>query len=95
MSEQQEKKSIKEITMNVNLRRTREVSRTKRTPYGIRMLRSLAARHLDVEPAKVNISPAVNEVMWSRGIQKPPRKIRVKMIKYEDGSALIDLAAEQ
>ncbi|GGP21737.1 50S ribosomal protein L31e [Thermocladium modestius] len=95
MSEQQEKKTVNEITMNVNLRRTREVSRTKRTPYAIRMLKSLASRHLHVDADKVGISQSLNEAVWSRGIQKPPRKIKVKLIKYEDGSALIDLAAEQ
>ena len=27
----------------------------------------------------------LNEYIWSRGIQKPPVKIRVKTLKWEDG----------
>ncbi len=75
----------------INLRRTREVSRTKRSPYAIRLIRKFVARHLRVDPEKVRIDNSVNEYVWSRGIEKPPRRIEVKVAKYSDGTVKVML----
>ena len=89
MSEQ--KKVVLERVYRINLRRTREVSRTKRAPYAIRLIRKFIARHMKVDIKNVKISNEVNELIWSRGIEKPPRKIEVKVIKYEDGIVEVKL----
>ncbi|MCG2863234.1 MAG: 50S ribosomal protein L31e [Vulcanisaeta sp.] len=75
----------------INLRRTREVSRTKRSPYAIRLIRKFVARHMKVEPDKVKIGNDVNEYVWSRGIEKPPRRVEVRVIKYSDGTVEVKL----
>ncbi|WP_054849417.1 50S ribosomal protein L31e [Vulcanisaeta sp. JCM 14467] len=75
----------------INLRRTREVSRTKRSPYAVRLIRRFVARHMRVEPEKVRIDNSVNEYVWSRGIEKPPRRIEVKVTKYGDGTVKVTL----
>ncbi len=79
----------------INLRRTREVSRTKRAPYAIRLIRKFVARHLRVEPSQVRIHNEVNEYIWSRSIEKPPRKIKVKVVKYKDGIVWVYLYKEE
>ena len=38
------------------------------------------------------ISQEVNEKIWSRGIEKPPRKIRVRAAKDKDGNVTVYLA---
>jgi Ribosomal protein L31e len=40
---------------------------------------------------EVKIDTDVSEAIWSRGITKPPRKIRVRMTKDEDGLVKISL----
>jgi large subunit ribosomal protein L31e len=75
----------------INLRRTREVSRTKRSPYAIRLIRSFVARHMKVDPDKVRVDNEVNEYVWSRSIEKPPRRIEVKVTKYSDGIVRVTL----
>lgn len=75
----------------INLRRTREVSRTKRSPYAIRLIRKFVARHMKVEPDKVKLDNSINNAIWSRGIEKPPRRIEVKVTKYSDGTVKVAL----
>ena len=38
------------------------------------------------------ISNEVNEKVWSRGIEKPPRKIRVRAVKDKEGVITVHLA---
>jgi large subunit ribosomal protein L31e len=40
------------------------------------------------------ISKEVNEKVWGRGIEKPPRKIRVRAAKDKDGNVTVYLAEE-
>ena len=75
----------------INLRRTREVSRTRRSPYAVRLIRRFVARHMKVDLDKVKIDNSVNEYVWSRGIEKPPRRIEVKVTKYSDGTVRVAL----
>ncbi len=80
-----------ERVYTINLRRTREVSRTKRAPYAIRLIRKFIARHMKAELEKVKIANEVNEYVWSRSIEKPPRRVTVKAVKYSDGTVWVYL----
>ncbi len=60
----------------------RRIPRPRRTPRAIRHLRAFVRRHLRCDA--VIIDPEVNEFMWARGIQHPPRKIRIRAVKTED-----------
>ena len=51
--------------------------RTKRAKVAIRLIREFVSRHLKADV--VRISPELNEKIWSRGIKKPPRKVKVKV----------------
>ena len=75
----------------INLRRTREASRTRRSPYAIRLIRNFVARHMKVEPGNVKIDSSVNEYIWSGSIEKPPRRVEVKVTKYSDGTVRVAL----
>ncbi len=87
----QSPKVLVERIYTINLRRTREVSRTKRAAYAMRIIRKFVARHMHVDPSQVKISNEVNEAVWARSIEKPPRKIKVRVAKYEDGSVWVYL----
>ncbi|MFB0543257.1 MAG: 50S ribosomal protein L31e [Candidatus Bathyarchaeia archaeon] len=64
--------------------------RTKRTARAMRILRDFIRRHMKAQ--EVIIGNDVNEEMWRRGIQKPPRKIRVKAEKDDEGRVIVSLA---
>ena len=76
----------------------------KRAPRAMHMIRAFITKHMkltasigdeeeQVLPALV-ISEEVNEKVWSRGIEKPPRKIRVRAAKDSDGNVTVYLAEE-
>lgn len=70
----------------IPLRDVYDLPRTKRAPRSIAVIKKFIARHMKAEPEDVWIDTAVNEMVWSRGMEKPPRKIRVKAVKFEDQS---------
>ncbi len=61
-----------------------DMPRTKRVPGAIKIIKAFVKRHMRATEDNVWIDPRVNEYIWSRGIQKPPRRIKVKVIKFED-----------
>lgn len=60
----------------------RRIPRPRRTPRAVRYLRSFIKKHLRCD--EIIIDSEVNEFMWARGIQHPPRKIRVRVVKTEE-----------
>lgn len=58
------------------------IPRTKRASKAMKMLRKFISKHLKSDD--IIISPEVNEAIWKRGIQKPPRKISVRVVKSDD-----------
>jgi large subunit ribosomal protein L31e len=45
-----------------------------------------------MKPEAVIIDTTVNEAIWARGIKKPPRKIRVRLSKDDEGIVTVTLA---
>ena len=74
----------------------------KRAPRAMYMIRAFITKHMklnaDVDDEEMKELPAlvirneVNEKVWSRGIEKPPRKIRVRATKDQDGNVTVYLA---
>jgi len=64
--------------------------RKKRAPRAIRIVKGFITRHM--KPESISISGEVNKRIWSRGIEKPPRKIRIRAAKDEDGKVSVYLA---
>jgi large subunit ribosomal protein L31e len=75
-------------------------TRKKRAPRATRIVRNFVLRHMkirteaeeDEEPERLVIDNEVNEKLWSRGIEKPPRKIRVRVVKDKEGVVTVLLA---
>jgi len=76
----------------------------KRAPRAMKMIKDFVKRHMkfeareeleeeeEEEPKRLVISNEVNERVWRRGIQKPPRKVRVRAAKDKDGNITVYLA---
>ena len=74
----------------IPLAKARRGPRNKRAKKAIRYLREFMERHF--KPESLVISQEVNEAIWSRGIQKPPRKIKIRATKNIDGLVVCYLA---
>ena len=65
--------------------------RTKRAARAIKEIRDNIARHMKADADKVWIDKSLNEKIWERGIQNPPRKVTVKAVKFDDGLVEVSL----
>ncbi len=68
--------------------------RTKRARRAVSIVQAFVSRHSKVANDKVRVSNALNSVLWARGIQKPPRRVKVKIVK-EEGMAEAYLVDEK
>jgi large subunit ribosomal protein L31e len=89
-----ESKPAEERIYTIPFGRAWVVPRYKRAEKVITLLKKFVQRHM--KPEKIVIDPSVNEAIWARGIKSPPRKIRVKLSKDDEGTVTVSLAeAEQ
>lgn len=63
----------------------RNVASQKQASRAIREVRQHLSKHLDVSEEQVYLDPGVNEEIWSDGRRSPPRKLKVRAQKFEDG----------
>lgn len=59
-----------------------EAPRGKRGPRAVRLLREFIGRHMKSQD--ILLSNALNSYIWERSIQKPPRRVKVRLIKEEE-----------
>lgn len=90
--EEKEAEIVEERVYTIPLGRAWISPRKKRTPRATRLVKSFIERHM--KPEALVISNEVNEKIWSRGIEKPPRKIRVRAAKDREGTVTLYLAEE-
>lgn len=65
--------------------------KTKRAKIATRIIKEFLAKHMKCENIKMGSS--INHSVWARGIQKPPRRVRIHVTKENDivYSELIDV----
>jgi large subunit ribosomal protein L31e len=61
----------------------------KRTDRVVNMIREFAEKHM--KSNEIKLDQDLNRQLWSRGKTNPPRKVRVKMVKEEDGTVTVSL----
>lgn len=92
---------VEEKIYTVPLQRAWLRPRKKRAPRATRILKTFIQRHMKLGKAEAEeeegeerlvISNEVNERIWRRGIEKPPRKIRVRAVKDVEGTVTVYLA---
>ena len=84
-----------ERTITIPLRATKMAPRSRRALRAVKEIRENVARHMKAEADKIWIDQKLNEKIWERGIQKPPKRITVKAVKYDDGLVEVSLAGEE
>lgn len=81
---------VEERIYNVPLGRAWVVPRYRRAEKAVALLRKFVQRHM--KPEDIVIDPEVNEAIWKRGITNPPRRIRVRLSKNDEGIVTVSLA---
>ena len=101
---EEEEEIVEEKIYTIPLGRAWIMPANKRAPRAMRMIRSFVVKHMKFgargegeeeeteEPKKLIVSNEVNERVWGRGIEKPPRNIRVRAAKDKDGNVTVYLA---
>lgn len=56
-------------------------TRTKRSRRAVSLLRAFIKKHMKAEGRRILVSTALNESIWQRGMQKPPRRVKIRAIK--------------
>ncbi|MDD5340125.1 MAG: 50S ribosomal protein L31e [Candidatus ainarchaeum sp.] len=70
-----------ERVYTVPLGKASDVARQKRVPRAVKILRQFISRHMKQEDERITISAMLNEYFWARSIKKPPRRVKVRLIK--------------
>ena len=65
----------------------------QRAKRAINMVKEFARHHMKTQ--EIKIEEALSHQIWERGIKHPPRKIRVKMTKTDEGFILVSPYEEE
>jgi large subunit ribosomal protein L31e len=82
-----------ERVYTINLGKVWLSPNNQRAKRAINMIKEFATHHMKSE--NVKIEEDVSHLVWARGIRHPPRKIRVKLSKDDDGNILISKYEEE
>lgn len=98
----EEEEIVEERIYTIPLSRAWIAPPRKRAPRAIRIIKSFVTKHMKLEarkegeeeeePKRLILDNKVNEAIWSRGIEKPPRKIRIRAAKDKEGNVTVYLA---
>ena len=76
-----------ERVYTVNLGKVLLSPDNQRAKRAVNMVKEFARHHMKIE--QVKLEEDVSHLLWSRSIKHPPRKIRVRMTKTDEGYVLI------
>ena len=100
----EEEEIVEERVYTVPLGKALIMPANKRAPRAVRILKAFVSKHMKLEarketegeeeeePGRLIISNEVNLRIWTKGIGKPPRKIRVRAAKDKEGNVTVYLA---
>ncbi len=83
-----------ERIMNIPLSEAKNTPASKRASKAMKIIREFVSNNMNVPKEDVWIDSSTNETIWDRGIKKPPSKIKVKAIKFEDGIVEVSIPRE-
>jgi large subunit ribosomal protein L31e len=101
--EEEEEEFVEERLYTIPLGKAWVRPPKKRAPRAMQMIKDFVTKHMKLEMRveeeeekeelpRLVISNDVNEKVWAKGIEKPPRKIRVRAAKDKEGNVTVFLA---
>ncbi len=82
-----------ERVYTINLGKAWLSPNNQRAKRAINMIKEFATHHMKTE--QIKIDQDLSQAVWMRGIRRPPRKIRVKMAKTDEGHVLVSPYEEE
>ena len=82
-----------ERVYTINLGKVKLSQSQHRAVRAINMIREFARHHMKVETIKIEEELA--HQIWARGVRSPPRKVRVRMTKTDEGYILVSQYTEE
>ena len=82
-----------ERVYTINLGKVKLSQSQHRAVRAINMIREFARHHMKVETIKIEEELA--QQIWSKGVRNPPRKVRVRMSKTDEGFILVSRYDEE
>lgn len=76
---------FEERVVTVPLRDVTKVPRTDRANRAMAIVREHLAKHFAVTEEQIRLDPSINEAVWANGRSNPPRKLRVRAARFQDG----------
>ena len=58
-----------------------EAVRKRRAPRAVRILKEFIVKNMKAKDERILLSNALNSYIWGNSIQKPPRRVKVRLIK--------------
>ena len=59
-------------------------TRVKATNRAVKLVQAFIKRHAKVDEKNVRLSGNLNHFLWANGRKKPPRRVKIKLIKEND-----------
>jgi large subunit ribosomal protein L31e len=78
---------VEERTYTVPLSKTRYTPYYKRTPRAVQLIKNFFTRHMKAE--RVIFTKELNEALWENGIRNPPRKVKIRATKDDEGNVTL------
>lgn len=85
--------SREEGVVTLNLRDAYKAAKWRRAEAAVALLRERVKRVTHAE--RVVISGGVSRYLWSRGAERPPKKVRIVVERGEEGEASVRLEGEE
>jgi len=102
---EKEEEFVEERIYTIPLSKAWIVPPNKRAPKAMRIIKAFVTKHMKLEarreevyeegeeePRTLIINNEVNERIWMRGIEKPPRRVRIRAAKDKEGNITVFLA---
>ncbi len=90
MSEKKTVDTKNDMIYTLSLGRLYWGRRSNRSNRAIKYIRKFVIRHFHVND--VLIDPLVNQYIWSRSREKPPRRITIRVVRIKENVARVMLA---
>jgi large subunit ribosomal protein L31e len=103
--EAEEEEFVEERIYTIPLSKAWIVPANKRAPKAMRIIKAFVTKHMKLkarreevyeegeeEPRTLIIDNEVNERIWRRGVEKPPRRVRIRAAKDKEGNVTVFLA---
>jgi len=91
---EEKKEVLFERVMTVPMRSIFSKPTCQRTPAAVKHIKNFVARHTHTTVKDIWIDRELNMAVWHRSLRKPPKSIKVRVIKWDDQTVEVDLPEE-